>query len=244
MSDSLNSSSFIPKRAATARTRQSRTHNFFILSIISYACLVAAPTASAAVYVYKIYTEKQFEQSVNSLDESINSFKESDLSKVIEFDKRIKAAKKLVDSHVSVLKTITALEAITTENVGFNNLSITRQGSGDIRAEASVVTTDFDTAIFQRSIYSKENKSLSKALLSGITFVPAGDSNTEKIDMKAVFDFPASAILFTGDDDATTVVDIKTSQATTTDSTSSEFKVATPATDEGEESSDANENNI
>ncbi len=197
MPDLPNSSSFIPKRTAGTKIRQKRTRNFFLLSIVSYACLIAAPTASAAVYVYKMYTERQFDQLVTQLDEAIGGFSEAEMARVLEFDRRLGMAKKLVDSHVSVVKALAALEETTVEAAAFRSLDMKRLPDGMLSVEGELLATNFDTALFQRGAYTADAAAMSKAVLSDVAFSPATvEGESELVTLTGKFSFSSSDIAF------------------------------------------------
>lgn len=207
MPDLPSSSSFIPKRTAGVSARQKRTHSFFFLSVISYACLIAAPTASAAVYVYQLYTHRQFEQVVSSLETSMDTFSDAEMERVLEFDRRLKLAQSLVESHVSVVRVLEALEANTVAEAGFTNLSIVRNEDGSLAANADMLATNLDTAIFQRTTYNNENIAIDDASLGKITFAPAGeDGGGQRVTMTGTFGFTVDDIRFEVKETVTDVV--------------------------------------
>ncbi|MCU0678631.1 MAG: hypothetical protein MUF19_03560 [Candidatus Pacebacteria bacterium] len=205
MPDLPSSSSFIPKRTAGTKIRQKRTRNFFLLSIISYACLIAAPTASAAVYVYQIYTDRQFEQLVTSLDEAIGSFSEAEMARVLEFATRLESAEKLVNNHVSVVRALESLEQTTATEVGFRSLTLLRNPDGSLRIAADILASDFDAALFQRGAYKNQNVPIANATLDDIAFVPPSDvGEGERVMMTGIFDFSVSDIQFSISENSTT----------------------------------------
>jgi hypothetical protein len=198
MPDLPSSSSFIPKRTAGTKVRQKRTRNFFLLSIVSYACLIAAPTASAAVYVYQIYTDRQFEQLVTKLDEAIGSFSEAEMARVLEFAYRLESAETLINNHVSVVKALESLEQTTATSVGFNSLALMRKPDGSLRVSADILAKDFDAALFQRTAYNNQNVPIASSALDDITFVPPSEGGeAERVTMTGVFNFNVSDIQFT-----------------------------------------------
>ena len=81
-------SSFIPKRNPGTKPKSVRRYNFFLLSVISYSLFVAAPLASAALFIYQISAEAKFAAAVKNLEEQIQTFNEDDLARVVEFDER------------------------------------------------------------------------------------------------------------------------------------------------------------
>ena len=206
MPDVPNSSSFIPKRTTGTKIRQKRTRNFFLLSIISYACLIAAPTASAAVYVYQLYTERQFDQIVTRLDEAIGGFSEAEMARVLEFDRRLKMAEHLVDTHVSVVKAFTALEQTTVRNAGFRSLALKRLDDGSLQVEGELLARDFDTALFQRGAYNADTAAMASADLEDIAFSPATEEGEDEVvTFTGTFTFLSSDIAFTPNSNVSTM---------------------------------------
>jgi hypothetical protein len=171
---------------------------------------IAAPLASVALFIYQIRVESQFKTSVANLEEQIQGFNNTDLTRVIEFDDRLKLTKKLVSSHVSLVALLAILENATADTVQFNNLSITRKDDKTLEARASLTTSALDGALFQRSTYSAATQ-IANAKLSGITLVTGGtvDAKTGSkttdasapapkgaVSLSAEFTFAADKILY------------------------------------------------
>lgn len=228
MPDLPSSSSFIPKRTAGTKVRQKRTRNFFLLSIVSYACLIAAPTASAAVYVYQIYTDRQFEQLVTALDEAISSFSEAEMARVLEFAHRLESAEALVNNHVSVVKALESLEQTTAASVGFSSLALARNPDGSLRVTADITASSFDAALFQRTAYKDQNVPIESASLDAITFVPPSEGGeAEQVTMTGVFNFNVSDIQFTQSSVDAAAPSLESTGAETATSTESETTAVT-----------------
>jgi hypothetical protein len=228
MPDLPSSSSFIPKRTAGTKVRQKRTRNFFLLSIVSYACLIAAPTASAAVYVYQIYTDRQFDQLVTALDDAIGSFSEAEMSRVLEFAHRLESAEALVNNHVSVVKALESLEQTTATTVGFNSLALARNPDGSLRVSADILASNFDAALFQRTAYNDQNVPIAGATLDDITFVPPSEGGeAERVTMTGVFNFNVSDIQFTQSSADAAAPSLESAGADTATSTESETTAVT-----------------
>jgi hypothetical protein len=225
MSDLPNStSSFIPKRSAGQPARQRRQHSFFLLAIISYACLIAAPTASAAVFVYQLYTERQFQQVVAELDTAINAFSQADLEQVLEFNDRLKKAADIVDKQVAVGLALQALEQTTATEVAFTTLSLTRQPDASVAIVGDLITTNFDAALFQRTEYAKADLTKT-AKITNVAFTPQSDGiESKRVEIKGTFTFTPDQIRYTPQ--AVTVdtapLDESTSTTTTTETVETE----------------------
>ncbi len=207
MPDLQPTSSFIPKRTANTPARRRRGSNFFVLSVVAYACLIAAPTASAAVYVYKIYTERQFALAVEQLDESMNEFSQANLTRVLEYDKRLKIAEDLVDSHISINKIFAILEKETADTVAFASFSLKRTSPNAVTVAADIATDGFDSAIFQRGQYMQSDN-FADVALTNIEFTPATLEDQASIAMKAHFALDAGKIMY--DPAVTTVTEVVT----------------------------------
>lgn len=203
-----SNSSFIPKRSNTTNRQAPRRSNFFVFSIVSYALFVAAPIASGVVFIYEKYAEKQFAQSVINLDAAIRSFSDADMERVSEFDERLVIADMLLDTHVSFSSLFSILESSTAATVQFNNLDITRVSPETITVSAGMSADAFDALLFQRSVYSK-NEKITKSTFNNVTFAGAiptegGQSSSQQsaapesklLSLEADFIFSAENILF------------------------------------------------
>ncbi len=188
------SNSFIPKRNSAQTSRRNRGQNFFLLAIISYACLIAAPTASAAVFVYGIYTDRQFERAVVDLEGAIAEFAEADMQRVIEFDKRLTNAQALLDSHVSINQVLSHIEDNTIETVAFSQLSMTRTSSGGLMVEGTAKSDSLDSAYFQRTVYNRENM-VGQNMIADVTFTPA-DEEDSTVAFVGMYEFTAEEVPF------------------------------------------------
>lgn len=200
----IPSSSFIPKRKSIDNVRQVRHRNIYILSIIIYALFIAAPLASATVFIYQKYTENVFQQNVINLDSAIKDFKEADMLRVVEFNERLKFSNQLLNSHVSLVSLLNLLEGATTKTVQFNSLKITQSDQVSLLVEAELGTDSFDNVLFQRGQY-KNNQSITSTNFSNLIFTPItiDMDNTTKgqdkrlIQLSAQFIFDKDVILYT-----------------------------------------------
>jgi hypothetical protein len=227
MSD-LPSSSFIPKRNPGNKSKPTRRYNFFILSILSYALFVAAPLASAGVFIYDRQADIKFSQAVRTLKTEIETFSEADLARVVDFDERLQASGALLDSHVSLLSIFSILESATAGTVQFTDLKIERTDKNSLTVDASLRTSALDGVLFQRTEYKAKNN-IASSSLSDITLISpdtevgkdgkisvASDAESKGVELKAQFVFSADTILYTPlQSTATTSVPI-TPIATTT----------------------------
>ncbi len=157
MPGSSNNASFIPKRGTTTRHNKSRGGRIYLLTVFSYVLIIAVLIASAAIFFYERQVKQQFQEEVSVMNTEVNNFEQGDLEKVKEFDQRLKIAKKRLDNNVSITSIFEALEAATIKTVQLKALSLQRFGDERIVLESEVNTDDFDSSLFQRDIFEKNN---------------------------------------------------------------------------------------
>ena len=191
-----SSSSFIPKRNPGAPTRAPRQKNFFILSIVSYSLFIAAPLASAGVFIYQLQVQKKFAEVVKNLDMAITSFNQSDYDRVITFTKRLAATNELVVGHVSVTSLLNTLGSATANTVQFKTLELTRADATKIALKATLLTPALDGALFQRGEYHA-NTIIDTAAFSDVKLVPStAEAGPGGVELKADFIFNTADVLY------------------------------------------------
>jgi urease beta subunit len=189
---------------------------------------MAAPTGSAAVYVYQLYTTKQFESVVTELNQEISKFNTADMNRVLEYDKRLSITKTILDNHVSLGRALAILEANTAESVAFMNLIMKRTAREVVTVESMLLPDSLDAAMFQRDTY-QGLKSLASSSITDIKFTPGNASSTRKVDLRGRFMFKAGEISFIPDGQATST-SVEVSSATTPPSVTTSEATSTAAT--------------
>lgn len=157
MPPTQGNSSFIPKRSPAKKVRPRQRGGFSLLSIISTAVFTASFIASGAVFLYERQVNNEFASTVLELNEAINSFSEADMSRVVDFDDRLKLTTNLVGSHVSLTELLTILEQNTTSNIQYTKLTIERTTRDDVVVTAAGVTAGLNNVIFQEATYSRSS---------------------------------------------------------------------------------------
>lgn len=152
MADPLNNS-FIPKRGPVNNRRVSASRQVYVFTIISYTLMFATLIAVGGVFIYEKYLVNELDKENEALFNDIKSFKESDMQKVLDFDRRLQQANIRLNNSVSLVSVFQALEASTAETVKIETLSIERVSDEKIALEATVDTDSFDSALFQRKAY-------------------------------------------------------------------------------------------
>ncbi len=220
------SGSFIPKRNPGAPVRAPRQKNFFVLSIVSYSLFIAAPLASAGVFIYHLQVQKNFAEVVKNLDTAITSFNQSDYDRVISFNRRLLAVNELVAGHVSITTLLNTLGAATANTVQFKNLELTRTDAEKIAIKADLLTPALDGALYQRGQYDA-NTIIDTAAFSEVKLIPASaEAAGGEVELKAEFSFSAGDVLY-APLNFTTTVESPAGEAAGNVSTSSDSNTST-----------------
>lgn len=194
-------SSFIPKRNPVNRPKSVRRYNFVIIPILSYTLFMSALFGAGALFIYQIKVNSQFHAAVQNLEDQIQGFNDSDLTRVVAFDERLGLAKKLLATHVSIVSLLTILENSTAATIQFKDLSITRKDDATLAVTAGLMTSSLDGALFQRGIYRTESLIATTTVSDAKLLLPTGatdgkSTTKESVELKADFVFTTDKILY------------------------------------------------
>jgi len=207
------------------------------LSIISYSLFIAAPLASAGVFIYKLQAEKSASKAITALDIAIKDFNDKDFKRLIDFEKRLSLSGNLVESHVSITALLQVLSGATAENIQFKNLTLKRENKDTVSVVADIVTPTLDSVLFQRGEYKATTK-ISDTQFVDVTLSTGVDDTDSKaavkneVRLKATFAFNGSDIIYTpltdssvGTMSATSSLNAATSSTETSQTTPNENTV-------------------
>jgi hypothetical protein len=163
-------SSFIPKRNSGQKPKQARVKSVFLLSIISYSLFIAAPLASAGVFIYKLQVDKSAAATLEEVARPLAVFNESDYLRLLDFNDPLSAANALNGSHISIASALDILAKSTAETVQFNKIEFERTSTNLLTVNAELETSAFDGALFQRGQYAAED-SIESSQFEDVTLV-------------------------------------------------------------------------
>lgn len=199
----LSNNSFIPKRGPVKRSRGSASRQVYVFTLISYVLMFATLLATGSVYLYSKYVDKQLENEVAALNTEINSFSEADMQQVIEFDRRLGQAYERLNNSVSIVSVFDALEAATIDTVQVKALNIVREKDEKLVIKASVETDSFDSTIFQRGVF-KRNQTIDSVTILNVQDTANNESGEGTESSKSLVTFtaqlevPLSSVLYEG----------------------------------------------
>ncbi len=193
-----SNASFIPKRGTTTNRNKKRGGRIYLLTIFSYVLIIAALIASAGVFFYERHVNEQLQAEISTMNNEINSFKQADLEKVQEFDQRLRRAQKRLEHNVSLTSIFGALEDATINTVQLSSLELTRNDDERIVLEADVETNNFDSSIFQRSIFEKSDiiseVEVDDVMIGSQAESEEGGSVSKTVSFKAYLSVPLESV--------------------------------------------------
>lgn len=210
MPQSSQNSSFIPKHSPNTKPKSKKKGSPAIFSIITGILFGAVLIASAALLAYEWYLGNQFDDAVLQLNQAAESFSESDLSRVVDFDTRLTAANQLFAEHVSITRVLEELARQTVNSLQFSGVSIERVDRSTILVEAEVSADELGSILVQRNAYD-DSEVFTTALFEdlALNFAPPIDPDeASQSDSTAVpsnfveaaieLEFPIDSVLYDG----------------------------------------------
>lgn len=220
--------SFIPKQGPVKRTKQTASRQIHVLAVIAYVAFIASLIAAVGLFLYERYIEKQLESEVNALSQEIKGFSDADMERVREFNGRLRQTEDRLDKGISIASVLAALEQATVKSASVEQLSLKKTDDSLITLTAKLSTDNFDSTLFQRGVYERNNAidsvAISDLSLEGLS---EEDSDASGITFTATLQVPTEAVptvvgtLKPAEDIATTTI---TSTSSTTETVSSNPK--------------------
>ncbi len=204
--------SFIPKRNPVKRSRKSASRKVYAVTFVSYILIFATLLASAGVFMYNRFIDKQLETSVTVLNNEINNFDENEMQEVRNFDLRLKQVSDRVSKNISIASLFDSLEKAVVGKVQFLTLNIDRVGDVGLELEASVMTDSFDSSLFQRDIFEKNSDIFSSVSVNSVELSEQNNSdNTENqgdaVTFKAELTTDLESVLYSPSDNISDLQD-------------------------------------
>ena len=166
--------SFIPKRAINeGRVSKAQPANF--LTIIALFVLLTVLLSTGALFFYKQSIKKNISNMQNELVLAQQKFDSSEIDQYKVLDKRLKAAKEILQNHVAVTPIFQSLEDLTEKSVRYTNFSYSL-GTADqpnILVKMSGVAIGYRSIALQSDLYAK-NKNIIDPVFSNLSLDDSG----------------------------------------------------------------------
>lgn len=144
--------SFIPKRSPVVRRRKKSPRRLYVFSVVAYTLIFGSVLTAAGVFLFKLQIEVQMVEQQRALSEAVNSFSNSDLAAVKEFERRLWLTYDRMDHHYALSKVFFFLEESTAATVEFKDMTIFRMDDEWIEIQGTLVTDTLNSVIFQRDL--------------------------------------------------------------------------------------------
>lgn len=188
--DPQSNSSFIPKQSRKVSVpKNRRTVSFPFFTVFAHALFVGVMLAAAVVFVYNQYTVKQLQQSVATLDQAVTNFNVTDLKSVVNFDKRIRAAEKILNYHISINKALSVVESSLVSAIDVESISFDRVDSEILQIIISAKANELDFLIFQRDLFrGQNNPSIIDSEILNVNYMPVNQESGLDTSKQVMFD--------------------------------------------------------
>ena len=187
--------SFIPKQGPVKRSKQTATRQIHVFAVISYVAFITSLIAVVGVFLYKGYIEKQMQTEVNKLSEEIKGFSDADMERVREFNGRIWQTKYRLDNSISLVSVFSALESATVKSATIEQLSLKKENDSSITLLARLNTDSFDSSLFQRGVYERDDI-IDSVIIKDLTIIAAAeeDEAASGVTFTATLTVPTEAV--------------------------------------------------
>jgi len=122
--------------------------------------------ATGGTFFFKVNVDAQLQAEREKLVAQRQAFNQADIERVKLFDKQLKAARDVLESHVTVLDILSALEGKTVATVWYNGFKLARFGD-KIDIELMAETDTLNSVLFQRNAF-QDSELLADATIHGI----------------------------------------------------------------------------
>jgi hypothetical protein len=153
--------SFIPKKPISAQSSSSRKGVGF-LTLISSVIFVGTSLFAAGVFMYKLTVEQRIEAQIKTLEKVRQSFEPNFISQATRLNRRIVAANKILDSHLSPSSIFELLETFTLKTISFSSFQfedsvdgkviVSARGEGDSFASVVLQSDEFGNSGYMRDV--------------------------------------------------------------------------------------------
>lgn len=154
--------SFIPKKPITTSTGSGYSRpQTSLFSVLSFIILIVVGLASGGLFLYKNYLIKQESVLSSSLERVKETFEKNTLDELELYDKRVSAAKSVLDKHIVFSPMFALLGAITIPSVQYTNFTEDNNSQG-FSVKLSGTSSDYKSIALQADAFNSAKGRLFK----------------------------------------------------------------------------------
>lgn len=160
--------SFIPKKPIVTETVSSGS-SVSLFNVITILLLVVMGIASGGLFLYKNYLINQKEVLSSSLIKVRDSFEKNTIDELDLFDKRTKAAKQILSSHIVLSPMFALLGSITIPQIQYTKFEHQTTDKG-FSVKISGVARDYKSIALEADMFNSGNgRSFRNVVFSNLT---------------------------------------------------------------------------
>lgn len=149
--------SFVPKQMDPSQARRKervRQRALRTVVIVSATIFLLSGAAAVGAYLYNVYVHESLESTKQELAAAQEAFDEEDATTLINFDRRLRVADRLLDNHIVVSSFFDELESLTLESVQFSEFTYSLEES-TARVQMRGVTDTYEAIALQSDIFGE-----------------------------------------------------------------------------------------
>ena len=153
-----SNTSFIPKRNPVKQKKANTPRPMFIGTLLIRIFFFAVLIASLGVLIYEKRVNAELDVEITNFDNAIASFSDENMQRIIDVDLRLKRIQERLRHTASVSSLFEAIELATVQTAQIESLTLDRVSDTEFEIESEMKTESFDSIIFQRGVYERDNK--------------------------------------------------------------------------------------
>jgi len=132
-----------------------RLAGFNFLTLIATVVFLAAGLFAAGLFLYKLTIDKQIQDQLVTLDKVSESFEKNFIAQATRLNKRIVAAERLLERHISPSAIFSELEQTTLQTVALSSFTFSDNIEGKIIVRGAGEGDSFKSIVLQSDQFGK-----------------------------------------------------------------------------------------
>lgn len=169
--------SFIPKKPITSNSSRPVRPPTSIFTVLAFLVLIFVGIASGGLLLYKNYLINQKQILSVSLEKVRDSFEKDTIDELELYDKRVSAARRILDSHIILSPMFALLGSLTLPEVQYTTFSHQSDSQG-FSVKISGTALDYKSIALQADVFNSAKGRLFKnVVFSNLTKEKGGNVN-------------------------------------------------------------------
>ncbi len=174
--------SFIPRTpgsGGSAKRSVGSSSGMSLPMLVSIIIFLLSVALALGIFLYQQYLKGSIEEKKETLAAEAAKIDDNEVKQLVALDKRLRAAREIVDRHLALSHFFELLETETLESHQFGELALSASNDGRVEAAMSARTDTFGSAAVQADVLSQEEK-IQDALFSNITITETSAENGDE----------------------------------------------------------------